>query len=477
MSIADFSRGMRSEALKAFRTADIGKGKHINPLFYTVGSAAVRAHEQSSDRTTFIIDKATINYIRETLIEDYPELPSTTALMARAKAINNVYTSAPKVRRVKKSDGGTDTVVVFENIEFKNGIDSILKEIFKTGSAQKDTTIRNSLVGESGIFQKGHVIGVATNLLDQSANEISGIGNESAQEKKEIVAATKVINRLISDLRAADIATSNYSSEDSYNMLGSYIKTPHKYLVELQLSKSNTSAGSKVGSDLANLRNILKQDADDIASTLLKSIKTDSIFRNSIIKMKGSPSMLQMIEAAIREVLDPLNTIRSIKKFFQSQVPITQFTNKINVDKSKVKQSLQKEIARLEQQKATLVRDIKGKARRAGGQFASIANLQILMQARLAEQIKANMGDGSRRDILNLQSGRFAETVQIENTRLQKDNVIAVFYSYMKYPYATFSKGGAQSHPISRDPATLINRSIREIASSLVTNRLRLSST
>jgi hypothetical protein len=51
--------------------------------------------------------------------------------------------------------------------------------------------------------------------------------------------------------------------------------------------------------------------------------------------------------------------------------------------------------------------------------------------------------------------------------------MITAFYSYMKNPYATFSDGGRQQNPKSRDPKLLISKSIREIAAQQVGNRLR----
>lgn len=51
--------------------------------------------------------------------------------------------------------------------------------------------------------------------------------------------------------------------------------------------------------------------------------------------------------------------------------------------------------------------------------------------------------------------------------------MITAFYTYMKYPYATFSEGGRQQYPRSRDPKLLISKSIREIAGTSVANRLR----
>jgi hypothetical protein len=83
------------------------------------------------------------------------------------------------------------------------------------------------------------------------------------------------------------------------------------------------------------------------------------------------------------------------------------------------------------------------------------------------------MGDGSRRDILNLRSGRFAESVKVERLSQSREGMITAFYSYMKNPYATFSRGGQQERPYTRDPKLLIAKSIREIASQQVANRLR----
>jgi hypothetical protein len=54
-----------------------------------------------------------------------------------------------------------------------------------------------------------------------------------------------------------------------------------------------------------------------------------------------------------------------------------------------------------------------------------------------------------------------------------RQGMITAFYSYMKNPYATFSQGGRQQDPKTRDPKLLIAASIREIAAQQVANRLR----
>lgn len=103
----------------------------------------------------------------------------------------------------------------------------------------------------------------------------------------------------------------------------------------------------------------------------------------------------------------------------------------------------------------------------------SLVLLQSLLNANLTEKIKQNMGDGSRKNILNLRSGRLAESAKVERLSESRSGMITAFYSYMKNPYATFSDGGQQSNPKSRDPKLLISKSIREIAAEQVANRLR----
>ena len=113
------------------------------------------------------------------------------------------------------------------------------------------------------------------------------------------------------------------------------------------------------------------------------------------------------------------------------------------------------------------------KLRNLQGQFYSLTSLQRLLDANLVEKIKENMGDGSRRDILNLRSGRFAESAKVERLSESREGMITAFYTYMKNPYQTFEPGFRQGSPNSRSPRLLISKSIREIAATQVANRMR----
>lgn len=103
----------------------------------------------------------------------------------------------------------------------------------------------------------------------------------------------------------------------------------------------------------------------------------------------------------------------------------------------------------------------------------SLVNLESILRSRINEQVRQNMGGGSESRILNYRTGRFAESVSIERISESRQGMISVFYNYMKNPYATFSEGGRQQYPKTRDPKLLISKSIREIAGPMVANRLR----
>jgi hypothetical protein len=106
-------------------------------------------------------------------------------------------------------------------------------------------------------------------------------------------------------------------------------------------------------------------------------------------------------------------------------------------------------------------------------QNIDLLGLQNLINYHLQDIISANMGDGNRHDILNFRTGRFAASVKVEKLTMSRSGMITAFYSYMKNPYATFSEGGRQSRPRTRDPKLLISQSIREIAAQKVAEKLR----
>jgi len=103
----------------------------------------------------------------------------------------------------------------------------------------------------------------------------------------------------------------------------------------------------------------------------------------------------------------------------------------------------------------------------------NLQNLLLFINQHLQDVVSANMGDGNRRDVLNYRTGRLAASAKVESLSQSREGMITAFYSYMKNPYATFSQGGRQQNPKTRDPKLLIATSIREIAAQQVANKMR----
>lgn len=107
-----------------------------------------------------------------------------------------------------------------------------------------------------------------------------------------------------------------------------------------------------------------------------------------------------------------------------------------------------------------------------------LPRLLAILNSHIQDVVSANMQDpddydkGSRR-LLTYRTGRFASSVKVDRLNISRAGMITAFYSYMKNPYATFSIGGRQQNPRSRDPKSLISKSIRDIAAKYVAERMR----
>lgn len=115
------------------------------------------------------------------------------------------------------------------------------------------------------------------------------------------------------------------------------------------------------------------------------------------------------------------------------------------------------------------------KLRDTSGHFTNLVKLQDLINISLHDQIQKNMGNGNSTSILNYRTGRFAKSAKVEKMSMSREGNLTAFYTYMKYPYQTFEPGYAQGIPTSRNPRVLISKSIREVASKLIINKLKAS--
>jgi len=314
-------------------------------------------------------------------------------------------------------------------------------------------------------FNKGHVIAVATNLARQFRTEIEKADALAQKQKQELI---KVLDQYIDKLLKDDLATANLPNAITQEMYAKYIKSSDKYLVEMQVATGNIEAGRASIAIVEELRNIFGGKLAE--QELIKVLESSPALGTSLIEERGSPSMLELI---VDELVGNIKNGKATKKTYRSpKVAVGKNTVKINKPKRKTKQINAAKALR-SKIKATKKDPKQFKQLEPDDSSTSLMSLQKILDGSLVEQVKRNMGAGNRRDVLNLRSGRFAESVKVQRLSESREGMITAFYTYMKNPYATFSQGGRQELPRSRDPKLLISKSIREIMQQQVAARMR----
>ena len=99
----------------------------------------------------------------------------------------------------------------------------------------------------------------------------------------------------------------------------------------------------------------------------------------------------------------------------------------------------------------------------------STISLLALLNSQLTKTVSANMGSPR----LENRTGRFASSVRAVDVQKTKQGFLSIGYTYQKDPYQVFEKSsGSRFSSLERDPRSLIDTSIREIAAQMVTTKL-----
>ena len=423
---------------------------------------------------------------------------------------------------------------VYEGVEVRQVAGQTQLFIPELKYSTLNNTVRNILdgiasdAGVSGVGLKvehyleenptdiGHVFGFSNTLInrvktsagnrvlneaEQNLVSAKNIGDTSGitqaevnllNAKNQVKALEDFVDSLLDVLEEYDIATSDIQGLD-LEVNTKYRKTSSNWLFEWQGSVANQESGRKIGATLGRLKQtktfgsglrgmfstaltspqhlskVLKSFVDEFATLSSEAPLGNKL---NILEQKGSPSIKELVVDELKSIISgkPREYAREyVGETKLKSIPLLRVDN--SADTKKAKSDLLKVKASIKQTKTKL--NNAAKSVRINSQLYSLTSLQSLINTHLHSVIAANMGDGNSRNVLNYQTGRFASTVKVERMSQSREGMITAFYSYMQNPYATFSEGGRQSAPKSRDPKLLIAKSIREIAAEKVGNRMR----
>ena len=453
MSVEEFSAALKDSAYKAWF-----KNSTKSILIQT--AAELRKTEQTKEKTSFILRPEDIENIANTLAgrQVTSDEIEKIAQDLRSALGTRKGRSLPIVRR-------DDNTFYYPNVSFDT-IDTILRKGFSSLEKQQVTdengSIRDARI--SDYFHRGHVFGIATNILDQTLSNFTA-SKVSDDIKAKII---PILEATRDELKKQDLETSNIKDIE-YGLYAKYSKNKYRYLVEIQSGAENTLSGQSVAPFTNMLRRYLDPAKYTEINKFFRKRATEDNFIQKLITSKGSPSYLDIIEDSILEAFESPKTKHISGQTFASPV-IKLDTIKISVDTKELNNQIKKDIQDIDKTISNL-KDLKPRA--ANGQFISLVNIQNLINKDLADQIISNMGRGRATKVLNNRTGRLAHSAEVTQVTM-RDGQLTAFYTYMKYPYATFEPGGQQGIPESRDPRLLIEKSVRQIATEVVKTRLRV---
>lgn len=399
-------------------------------------------------------------------------------------------------------------VLILKNIPQGKIVEYFINYVLDNASGDIDiTTLRKQLKSS---LQGGHLTGVFTARLIRAFGLRKAGGQISFTTDANNLTDLEVqLGSIINLVTDADFLSSNIVLDlELFTQTDKRLYSnaaEARLTTEVQFAGPNKAAGDLLKLAGRNLSNLIKSvkygvsqpsqeaAAKDALEKLLKSLegvskyvkdraaqlqaldKTQKLDPQLAAKLEQSLANAKTIDALINTPSSPtiLQHLASIVT-----APLTGQKVKTYAPTLKTKNNI-KTVSPTKKQKVSVnkqkskVKISPPKVLKPAPQVESTINLQEILNTRLREQIKRNMGTGNRRDVLNYRTGRFAESVKVEKLSESRQGMITAFYSWMKNPYATFTQGGRQEIPRSRDPKLLISKSIREIASTLVGNRLR----
>jgi len=310
---------------------------------------------------------------------------------------------------------------------------------------------------DAGISARGSEVGLVKSTVHRAHQGVTTVG--SAQ----ISAAMKFLDRTRSFAGFAASEEAKELSDIMKNIRMTFSTTGTKSGSQLSQVKLNEGVSVEIA--------VLPQSANEAGAEpydfkqlmpKLQTAVTKYIERQNIENMPGSDSIeedaVKRVEyALVQELTKPKNARVVGKNSKPKGRRKKSVKSTTSYSKKKTKGSTKK--ARASSRTA--------RAPRAKRSDINLTQLLGVFNSRLTATVMKNMGAPA----LTNQTGTFASSVRVNDVIMTPQGFPSVGYTYQKNPYQTFEPGYRQGIP-EYDPRVLIDKSIREIASTMALGRL-----
>jgi hypothetical protein len=392
----------------------------------------------------------------------------TRVIRAAGRAVRNISTKVRKISdpQALLTDYNSSSMVLVYAQNFNAAKTNINANITKALAEYLQTTFsivaRSATTGfQAGNFSAaGHVGFVSDNIQNINTPQLQAATLILAQAGKQ---APGLVNKFITSTGHANwlLNVQKDQGENVNKILGLGIS-----LVRSQPSVFNSQVLAPQETALINneIKNLLEQSYNDALLELQQKASSNANFHKYLVdSFRMSPTIVEGYEDMFAHILQskPQKRKKAEKSGTKNSGAVKLPVLALGAGGSKTK------TAKTTQSKAQPVKAA------ITPKTNNLVNLQNLINSKLQDVVSANMGDGDARNVLNYRTGRLAASAKVEGLSESRTGMITAFYSYMKNPYATFSAGGRQQNPRSRDPKLLISKSIREIAAEYAVTKLR----
>lgn len=504
MSVSEFSSTLRNRISKSIKQKITRKNSQLKGFIGGETSAikSLRTRIETANYNNIVLTKEGFNSIIRELgdkkldfesYRQYMVFRRNSATIPKSLDELNIDISNSNNTISNKVSGIADPWTIIYNTPYDNLRKWTSEYLELSGVSKQDVKL---LLGK---FEAGHTLGL--NTFRTAVSFGSDISVDSGRVIIRDEPDLQYFDRLTQLLADLDLAATNSIKTNTgiYTRAVKDFKARAQFYIEFQLKENEQGTGNQqTGKLLTGLGAALSKFAKaSTANNVSLSKEFDTIVKNvesleaqarkilnnfpedlketaienldSLLNLRGSSSLKQYIDKSI------VNSLKGEKVSQESAtyplIKLTDIEDPILPVKKQVV-ALAKELKKANQKVKKILKKRKEaqniSLRTRAGQFTSLVSIQNLLNQRLHEQLKQNM----RSPRLNYQTGRFAESVEVTNMSISRQGMITAFYTYMKYPYQTFEPGFAQGSA-ARDPKALIGKSIRDIASTLVGNRLR----
>lgn len=283
---------------------------------------------------------------------------------------------------------------------------------------------------------------------DQSFADLEHAFGKSVAERQVSKGVTQLYNDVKSQV-GTDEATRAVFEELNLEIYLKYVSTDDRTIVETYVG-----AKSKNRRQANKERMILARARGAIAT----AIKTKLASGKNIESWSGSDDRItiekkKIVETFNKSVKKPTKSINTKRKLSKQTTKPKTVKAKAKTNKTKVKFN-----------PATQNKEIKRRV--SGVPSVSLISLGALINQKLPQTVAKNM----RLPGLQYRSGRFANSARVTDVITTSQGFPSIGYTYQRNPYQTFEPGFKQGST-ERDPRKVIDRSIREIAASLLVGR------